>query len=286
MNDELSLRQLFKELILFFINFKTVIVSITLIGLFFGFLYTSFEEKSYELNAIATSGISEFERIPADRGIYLNQRTAINLINQLNTDIYNNDLSLLAKKLNIEKDLLVDLKKIEATEIMREEQLDKKRKIATQKFEIKIYTTSNKIITSIEDGLLYYFNNLTYVNDYYNLYKITIQNEINEINNEVQQLRQIRAVENLSFDNSSINLYSRKKPNESSNEIIDLIQLRTLKETNLALLKPLNFVQSFSLPQKETKRDLPLFLLIVSITSFIFSVIVSIFMNVSKNTEV
>ena len=82
------------------------------------------------------------------------------------------------KKLNIEKDLLVDLKKIEAIEIMREEQLDKKRKIATQKFEIKIFTTSNKIITSIEDGLLYYFNNLTYVNDCYNLYKITIQNEI------------------------------------------------------------------------------------------------------------
>ena len=243
MNEELSLRQLFKELILFFINFRTVIVSITLIGLFAGFLYTNFEEKSYELSAIATSGISEFERIPVDRGIYLNQRTAINLINQLNTDIYNNDLSLLAKKLNIEKDLLVDLKKIEAIEIMREEQLDKKRKIATQKFEIKIYTTSNKIITSIEDGLLYYFNNLTYVNDCYNLYKITIQNEINEINNEIQQLRQIRSVENLSFDNSSINLYSRKKPNESSNEIIDLIQLRTLKETNLALLKPLNFVQ-------------------------------------------
>ena len=63
MNDELSLRQLFKELILFFINFKTVIVSITLIGLFAGFLYINFEEKSYELSAIATSGISEFERI-------------------------------------------------------------------------------------------------------------------------------------------------------------------------------------------------------------------------------
>ena len=283
MNEELSLRQLFKELILFFINFRTVIMSITLIGLFAGFLYINFEEKSYELSAIATSGISEFERIPVDIGIYLNQRTAINLINQLNTDIYNNDLSLLGKKLNIEKDLLVDLKKIEAIEIMREEQLEKKRKIATQKFEIKIYTTSNKIITSIEDGLVHYFNNLTYVNDCYNLYKITIQKEINEINNEVQQLRQIRSLENLSFDNSSINLYSRKKPNESSNEIIDLIQLRTLKETNLALLKPLNFVQSFSLPQKETKRDIPIFLLIVTIISFILSLIVSIFMNVSKN---
>ena len=66
MNDELSLRQLFKELILFFINFKTVIISITLIGLFFGFLYTSFEEKNYELSAIATSGIQnlkEYQRI-------------------------------------------------------------------------------------------------------------------------------------------------------------------------------------------------------------------------------
>ena len=283
MNEELSLRQLFKELILFFINFKTVIISITLIGLFVGFLYTKFEEKSYELSAIATSGISEFERIPSDRGIYLNQRTAINLINQLNTDIYNNDLSLLEEKLNIEKDLLLDLKKIEAIEIMREEQLEKKRKVATQKFEIKIFTTSNKIISSIEDGLLYYFNNLTYVNDCYNLYKITIQKEINEINNEVQQLRQIRSLDNLSFDNSSINLYSRKKPNESSNEIIDLIQLRTLKETNLALLKPLNFVQSFSLAQKETKRNLPMFLLKVTIFSFIFSVIVSIFRNVAKS---
>lgn len=283
MNEELSLRQLFKELILFFINFKILIISITLIGLFAGFLYTNFEEKSYELSAIATSGISEFERIPTDRGIYLNQRTAINLINQLNTDIYNNDLSLLGKKLNIDKELLIDLKKIEAVEIMREEQLDKKRKIETQKFEIKIFTTSNKIITSIEDGILYYFNNITYVNDCYNLYRKTIQTEINEITNEVQQLRQIRSLENLSFDNSSINLYSRKKPNESSNEIIDLIQLRTLKETNLALLKPLNFVQSFSLAQKETKRNLPIFLIKVTIISFIFSVIVSIFKSVSKS---
>ena len=83
--------------------------------------------------------------------------------------------------------------------------------------------------------------------------------------------------------NSSINLYNRKKPNESSNEIIDLIHLRTLKETNLALLKPLNFIKNFSLPQKETKRDISIFLIIVTLISFIFSVIVSIFMNVSKN---
>ncbi len=283
MNEELSLRQLFKELILFFINFKTVIISITLIGLLTGFLYTKFEEKHYELSAIATSGISEFERISADKGIYLNQRTAINLINQLNIDIDNNDLTLLGKKLNIDKELLVDLQKIEAIEIMREEQLDKKRKIATQKFEIKIFTSSNKIISSIEDGILFYFNNLTYVSDYYDFYKKTIKTEINEINDEVQQLRKIRSFENISYDNSSINLYSRKKPNESSNEIIDLIQLRTLKETNLALLKPLNFVQSFSLAQKETKRNLPMFLLKVTIFSFIFSVIVSIFRNVAKS---
>jgi len=283
MNEELSLRQLFRELILFFINFKTVIITVTLIGLLTGFLYTKFEEKHYELSAIATSGISEFERISTDKGIYLNQRTAINLINQLNIDIVNNDLTLLGKKLNIDKELLVDLQKIEAIEIMREEQLDKKRKIATQKFEIKILTSSNKIISSIEDGILYYFNNLTYVSDYYDLYKKTIKTEINEINNEVQQLREIRSFENISYDNSSINLYSRKKPNESSNEIIDLIQLRTLKETNLALLKPLNFVQSFSLAQKETKRNLPMFLLQVTIFSFIFSVIVSIFRNVAKS---
>ena len=282
MKDELSLRQIFNEIILFFISFRLLIFSITLVGILFAFLYLKFESKYYEVTAIATSGISEFERIPLDKGIYLNQRTAINLINHLDADVRNNDLSLLSKKLDVSEEILSNLKRIEAVEILREEMQEKNREVSTQKFEIKIMTTDNKIIPLLQEGIKYYFQNNNYVRSYYELYQSTISEEIKEINNEIKQLRDLRGVDNSSYDISSINVFSRKKPQEASNEIIDLIQLRTIKITNKELLQPITYIQGFSLVEKATKRNASLFLLQIGIISFLFSVIVAIFKNVSN----
>ena len=48
---------------------------------------------------------------------------------------------------------------------------------------------------------------------------------------------------------SSISVLSKKGISEVQNQIIELIQMKSLNTTNKALLKPLSFVQGFSVSQ-------------------------------------
>ena len=80
MKEELSLREIINEIILFFINFRILIISVTLIGTLSVIIFQKVRPAYYSTVAIATSGLSVFERIEDDKEIR-NQRTAINIIN-------------------------------------------------------------------------------------------------------------------------------------------------------------------------------------------------------------
>ena len=72
MKEELSLREIINEVILFFINFRILIISVTLIGTLSVIVFQKFRPSHYSTVAIATSGLSVFERFEGDtlvRGI-------------------------------------------------------------------------------------------------------------------------------------------------------------------------------------------------------------------------
>ncbi len=278
MEEELSLRQIINEVILFFIEFRNLIISITFLGAIIVIFFQKVRPDYFETTAIATSGISVFERI--DDKEYLNQRTAINLINNLQLDIKKSDHIIVAKKLNISEKNAVLIKSINAEQIFNKDQDGKDHN--TPKFEITLTVTDNSIIESVQKGLLYYFYNNKYVSDFYNQYKKTNNDEIRAINDEIKALNLLRTDKGFNIDMSSFNLYSQKGITEVQNQIIELMQLKSINSTNLKLLKPLNFVQGFTVSQV-TDRSFLILATLGAFFSFIISVIVGIFINVNNS---
>ena len=89
MEKELSLEKLFSEIILFFIRNKFLIISITIAGIVSVVLFQKLKPAFFKTTALATSGIAAYERFEDDD--ILNQRTAINMINNLKLDIRKED---------------------------------------------------------------------------------------------------------------------------------------------------------------------------------------------------
>ena len=278
MKEELSLREIINEVILFFINFKILIIAITLIGILGVIVFQKVRPAYYSTTAIATSGISVFERISDTREV-MNQRTAINLINNLQIDIEKEDFSLLAEKLKISEDLAGQLKKIEAIQIYREDQDGKKHN--TPKFKILLSVRDNNIIPVIQNGLISYFTDNKYVANFYIKYQLTNQLEIIAIENEVQELNVLRTSSDSKVDMSTVSILSKKGINEVQNHIVELIKMKTIINTNQELLKPLSFVQGFSQTQIP-ERAVGLLGIVVAGISFLVSILIAIFVNVNQ----
>jgi len=278
MKEELSLREIINEVILFFINFKILIIAITLIGILGVIVFQKVRPAYYSTTAIATSGISVFERISDTREV-MNQRTAINLINNLQIDIEKEDFSLLAEKLKISEDLAGQLKKIEAIQIYREDQDGKKHN--TPKFKIFLSVRDNIVIPIIQNGLISYFTDNKYVANFYIKYQLTNQLEIIAIENEVQELNVLRTSSDSKVDMSTVSILSKKGINEVQNHIVELIKMKTIINTNQELLKPLSFVQGFSQTQIP-ERAVGLLGIVVAGISFLVSILIAIFVNVNQ----
>ena len=278
MKEELSLREVINEVILFFINFKILIIAITLIGILGVIVFQKVRPAYYSTTAIATSGISVFERISDTREV-MNQRTAINLINNLQIDIEKEDFSLLAEKLKISEDLAGQLKKIEAIQIYREDQDGKKHN--TPKFKIFLSVRDNIVIPIIQNGLISYFTDNKYVANFYIKYQLTNQLEIIAIENEVQELNVLRTSSDSKVDMSTVSILSKKGINEVQNHIVELIKMKTIINTNQELLKPLSFVQGFSQTQIP-ERAVGLLGIVVAGISFLVSILIAIFVNVNQ----
>ena len=153
MEKELSLKEIMNDVILFFINFRNIIVITTILGTLSVVLFQKLRPAYFETTAIATSGISVFERIADDKEFF-NQRIAINLINNLQLDIKKSDYVVISEKLNISKENARLIKSISAEQIFNKDQDGKDHN--TPKFEIKLSVKDNSIIKSVEEGLLHY----------------------------------------------------------------------------------------------------------------------------------
>jgi hypothetical protein len=272
MEKELSLGQIIHKVILFFIDFRKLIISITLVGTLMVVLFQKLRPAYFETRAIATSGISNFERQEN-----LNQASAINLINLLQMDIKKKDYIILSEKMNISVEEASAIKSITAKDLFRKDADDKEH--ATSKFTIDLSVKNNKFIPIIQDGLVYYFKTNIYITNYYDQFVSTTSNEINAIDQEVNSLRTIRESEKSAIDISSINVNPKESKYDVNNQVLELINLKSKNITDLVLLKPFSFVSPFTKTQIPERGVLILGSVAAGI-SFLLGIIIAVFKNV------
>lgn len=279
MTEELNLSELFSNLVRFISRNSRLLLMFMVIGVISVIGYQKLKTPYYLTKAISTSGISEYER--QEQVEDLSQRTAIDLINYLKINIENKDYSALANLLGIDLEVAYTLKDIEAEQLYQQDLNEKF--YALNKFEIVLLTFDNTRIDQLQDGLIYYFSNNPFIKQYYNSYLSSNIEIINDINNEIEMLDNIRMVgAKNSLDVSSVNIVSGTESGVVvSNQIILLSQLRENIKTKQALLKPLSFVQSFA-NVKSKEDDVLIFGFLAVIISFIFGLFVALIKEVKN----
>jgi hypothetical protein len=271
MTEELNIRQIIKDFINFNIRNKSLNIVFILFAIVSVILFQNLKPSYYETKAICMSGISEYERL--EQLEELSQRTAVDLINHLQINVANKDFNQLSDLLNIKKEFTEKIKNIEAEQLYQQDMNEKY--YALNKFEVRLTVFDNTVIDDIQKGMVYYFNNNTFIKDYHRMYMASNLNLINEIEAEMDNLSTMRieGAKN-SLDLSSVNIISGKDDKTLSNQIISLAQLKEKTKTNNLLLQPLSFVQDFAKTNK-TERDLLLWTILVAFISYLFSLVFS-----------
>ena len=279
MNDELNLKDLFTRLILFISrNFK-LIFGIIFIGVISVILYQKFKTPYYETKAICMSGISEYERVEYEEDWL--QRTAIDLVNHLEINVENRDYQALSRSLGIDIKTASNIKKIEAEQLYQKDMHEEF--FTLNKFNILLKVYDKNIIADVQEGLIYYFNNNNYVNELYQRFKKSKQRVIEDINNEIKLLKEIRLkgiVDNTNFS-SSLKVVNGYEKSTINNQITILSEYREKIRTQKEILKPLSFVQEFARVSKK-EDDILIWSLIGGVISFLLAMFISRVREIKK----
>ena len=279
MNDELNLKDLFTRLILFISrNFK-LILGIIFIGVISVILYQKFKTPYYETKAICMSGISEYERVEYEEDWL--QRTAIDLVNHLEINVENRDYQALSRSLGIDIKTASNIKKIEAEQLYQKDMHEEF--FTLNKFNILLKVYDKNIIADVQEGLIYYFNNNNYVNELYQRFKKSKQRVIEDINNEMKLLKEIRLkgiVDNTNFS-SSLKVVNGYEKSTINNQITILSEYREKIRTQKEILKPLSFVQEFARVSKK-EDDILIWSLVGGIISFLLAMFISRVIEIKK----
>ena len=278
MNKELSLEKLFSDIILFFIRNKFLIMSVTIFGIVSVILFQKLKPAYFSTTSIATSGVAAYERFEDDD--ILNQRTAINMINNLQLDVRKEDYNALSSKLDISEDQASMIKFIEAEQIFREDQDEKKHN--TPKFSIHLLVRNKSSILIIQEGLLTYFNTNKYISDYKMIFNTTNSQIISSIDKEIDELRALRYKENSTIDLSTNTILSSRNQMDIQNQIVDLTHKKSVIISNDNMFLPLTFVDDFTLTTIE-EREVFVWGTAIGFLSFIISIIISIVREVKNN---
>ena len=272
MTEELNLSELFANFVNFISRNSRLLLMLIAIGVVGVIGYQKLKTPYYETKAICMSGISEYER--QEQIEDLSQRTAIDLINHLQINIENEDYSALTTLLGVDANIAATIKNIEAEQLSQEDMNEKF--YALNKFEVSLTVRDNSKINDIQNGLIYYFTNNEFVKNYYERYLQSSDNIIEDIQDEMLLLANIRkegAKNNL--DISSVNVISDVEENSIISQMVALSQLREDIKTKQALLKPLVFVQNFAkVNQKED--DILVWTVLGAVLAFIFGLFVAL----------
>lgn len=280
MNKEISLEQIISDIVMFFDRNKKLIISFTFIAVLAVFLFQKLKPAFYKTSAIATSGISAYERIPEVEDI-LNQRTAINLINNLQLDVDKQDYKSVATKLNITDEIAASVKFIEAEQLLRQDKDEKFHN--TPKFQINLLIRNSEYILDVQNGLKYYFDENNYVKRYKSEFNTSNSMMITQIDDEISELRNLRKNENINMNMSSFKVLSRTEENEIQNQIIELANLRNLIKTQ-NLITPLDYVTDFT-STEVAEREVVVWGSAIGFIAFIISIIIAIIKEVKQKAK-
>ena len=270
MTEELNLSELFSNFVNFVARNSRILIMIVLITVIGVVAFQKLKPTVYETKAICMSGVAEYER--QEQIEDLSQRTAIDLVNFLKINIDNEDYQQLSALLGVDIEIANTVKGIDAEQLYQQD-MDEKF-YALNKFEVTLVLSDNSIIEDVQDGLIYYFHNNKFIMSYYEEYKKSCNNLINDINSEIESLASFREQANSQFSLGLTNTLAGK--NKSlSNEIIALSHVREDIIINKKLLKPLVFVQDFAkVEQKED--DVLLWGLLGGVLSFILGLFIAL----------
>jgi len=270
MTEELNLSELFSNFVNFVARNSRILIMIVLITVIGVVAFQKLKPAVYETKAICMSGVAEYER--QEQIEDLSQRTAIDLVNFLKINIDNEDYQQLSALLGVDIEIANTVKGIDAEQLYQQD-MDEKF-YALNKFEVTLVLSDNSIIEDVQDGLIYYFNNNKFIMSYYEEYKKSCNNLINDINSEIESLASFREQANSQLSLGLTNTLAGK--NKSlSNEIIALSHVREDIIINKKLLKPLVFVQDFA--KVEQKEDDVLLLgLLGGVLSFILGLFIAL----------
>jgi len=270
MTEELNLSELFSNFVNFVARNSRILIMIVLITVIGVVAFQKLKPTVYETKAICMSGVAEYER--QEQIEDLSQRTAIDLVNFLKINIDNEDYQQLSALLGVDIEIANTVKGIDAEQLYQQD-MDEKF-YALNKFEVTLVLSDNSIIEDVQDGLIYYFNKNKFIMSYYEEYKKSCNNLINDINSEIESLASFREQANSQLSLGLTNTLAGK--NKSlSNEIIALSHVREDIIINKKLLKPLVFVQDFAkVEQKED--DVLLWGLLGGVLSFILGLFIAL----------
>ena len=270
MTEELNLSELFSNFVNFVARNSRILIMIVLITVIGVVAFQKLKPAVYETKAICMSGVAEYER--QEQIEDLSQRTAIDLVNFLKINIDNEDYQQLSALLGVDIEIANTVKGIDAEQLYQQD-MDEKF-YALNKFEVTLILSDNSSIENVQNGLIYYFNNNKFIMSYYEEYKKSCNNLINDINSEIESLASFREQANSQLSLGLTNTLTGK--NKSlSNEIIALSHVREDIIINKKLLKPLVFVQDFAkVEQKED--DVLLWGLLGGVLSFILGLFIAL----------
>jgi len=244
------------------------------------FLFQKLKPAFYKTSAIATSGISAYERIPEDEDV-LNQRTAINLINNLQLDVDKQDYKSIAVKLNVTSEIAASVKFIEAEQLSRQDKDEKFHN--TPKFQINLLIRNSEYILDIQNGLKYYFDENNYVKRYKSEFNTSNSMMMTQIDDEISELKSLRQKENINMNMSSFRVLSRAEDNEIQNQIIDLANLKNLIKTQ-NLISSLDYVKDFT-KTEVAERKVVVWGSAIGFIAFIISIIIAIIREVKQKAK-
>ena len=253
--NELDISIFFSSLYSFFYkNAKLLILAIILGGVS-GIVYDKLSKPYYTSVAYATSALSYFETEEVDyksKKILLDQQAMVDIINDISRLVDENEMDVVAIKLNVPLEVAQSIRFIEAEELfyVDGENIQQKR----DKFQIVLESFDNGAIRNIQNGLEYYINNNAYINKYYQLYLDQSNQLVDRISREIDDLKQAREQQGSkpSGDYSEIKLGSQYAQTE--NQIVNLFIKQQQITKYATLFKPIEFFEVFSVPEKPTNR--------------------------------
>jgi len=279
MTEELNLKEGFAKFVNFISRNNKLIFSIVLVGVIFVISFQKLKKPYYETKAICKSGISEYERVEYEEDWL--QRTAIDVINHLEINVENRDYSELSLLLGIDLSIAEKIKKIEAEQLYQKDMNEEF--FSLNKFEVMLKVFDNEVIAEIQDGLSYYFNNNPYISECHREFIVSKEQVIEDINNEMKLLEEIRrnGITDQHNINSSLKVINGYEKTTIDNQTTILSEYREKIRTQITTSKPFSFVRGFAKVNKK-EDDILIWGLLGGFISFLIGLLVALIKEVKK----